>query len=179
MVAVSATYREAQTLHIRLIRCAGAHRRQCVGLVGDTEPVPCVVVGLGGAFLVAQEVQVARHGAARHLERGFARVRCDHCKHEYLLAFSCIRLRPRLRRDNWRWFCPSCHQKKVQLFGALLTETLAHGAASWQHETPRYGLFYKYNDRAAVYHDQNNRRPSKRAFDQMTNAQKCFFNTAW
>ena len=34
------------------------------------------------------------------LERGFARVRCDHCKHEYLLAFSCIRLRPRLRRDK-------------------------------------------------------------------------------
>jgi len=24
------------------------------------------------------------------LERGFARVRCDHCKHEYLLALSCI-----------------------------------------------------------------------------------------
>jgi hypothetical protein len=23
------------------------------------------------------------------LERGFARVRCDECKHEYLLAFSC------------------------------------------------------------------------------------------
>jgi hypothetical protein len=22
------------------------------------------------------------------------------------------------------WFCPSCHQKKVQLFGALLTETI-------------------------------------------------------
>jgi len=33
------------------------------------------------------------------LERGFARVRCDHCKHEYLLAFSC----------KGRWFCPSCH----------------------------------------------------------------------
>ena len=48
------------------------------------------------------------------LERGFARVRCDHCKHEYLLAFSC----------KGRWFCPSCHQKKVQLFGALLTETI-------------------------------------------------------
>ena len=47
---------------------ADAHRRQCVGLVGETEPVPCVVVGQGGAFLVAQEVQVARHGAARHLE---------------------------------------------------------------------------------------------------------------
>jgi len=48
------------------------------------------------------------------LEHGFARVRCDHCQHEYLLAFSC----------KGRWFCPSCHQKKVQLFGALLTETI-------------------------------------------------------
>jgi len=48
------------------------------------------------------------------LDRGFARVRCDHCHHEYLLAFSC----------KGRWFCPSCHQKKVQLFGALLTETI-------------------------------------------------------
>ena len=50
------------------------------------------------------------------LEQGFARVRCDHCKHEYLLAFSC----------KGRWFCPSCHQKKVQLFGALLTETILY-----------------------------------------------------
>ena len=48
------------------------------------------------------------------LERGFARVRCEHCHHEYLLAFSC----------KGRWFCPSCHQKKVHLFGALLTETI-------------------------------------------------------
>src|SRR5208283_6175386 len=39
-----------------------------------------------------------------NLERGFARVRCDHCEHEYLLAFSC----------KSRWFCPSCHQKNVQ-----------------------------------------------------------------
>ncbi len=48
------------------------------------------------------------------LSHGFARVRCAHCQHEYLLAFSC----------KGRWFCPSCHQKKVQLFGALLTETI-------------------------------------------------------
>jgi len=33
---------------------------------------------------------------------------------QYLLAFSC----------KGRWFCPSCHQKKVQLFGALLAETV-------------------------------------------------------
>ncbi|NCD34036.1 MAG: hypothetical protein EOL87_11570 [Spartobacteria bacterium] len=48
------------------------------------------------------------------LEHGFACVRCDHCKREFLLTFSC----------KGRWFCPSCHQKKVQLFGELLTETI-------------------------------------------------------
>ena len=44
-------------------------------------------------------------------ERGFARVRCDHCRHEYLLAFSC----------KSRWFCPACHQKNVQTTAAFLT----------------------------------------------------------
>ena len=39
-----------------------------------------------------------------NLERGFARIRCDHCEHEYLLAFSC----------KSRWFCPTCHEKNVQ-----------------------------------------------------------------
>jgi hypothetical protein len=48
------------------------------------------------------------------LERGFARIRCDHCKKDHLLAFSC----------KGRWFCPSCHQKKVQLFGALVVESI-------------------------------------------------------
>ena len=46
-----------------------------------------------------------------NLEQGFARVRCPDCAHEYLLAFSC----------RGRWFCPSCHQKKVLLFGEFVT----------------------------------------------------------
>ena len=46
-----------------------------------------------------------------NLDRGFARIRCDHCCHEYLLAFSC----------KCRWFCPSCHQKNVQTTAAFLT----------------------------------------------------------
>jgi len=46
------------------------------------------------------------------LERRFARIRCDHCPHEYLLVFSC----------KGRCFCPSCRKKKV--FGALVTETI-------------------------------------------------------
>ena len=33
------------------------------------------------------------------LDHGFARIRCDDCAHEYLLAFSC----------KCRYFCPSCH----------------------------------------------------------------------
>ena len=50
------------------------------------------------------------------LEHGFARIRCDHCKIDHFLAFSC----------KGRWFCPSCHQKKVQLFGALLAESVLY-----------------------------------------------------
>ena len=45
------------------------------------------------------------------LRQGFARVRCGECGHEYLLAFSC----------RGRWFCPSCHQKKVIQFGEFVT----------------------------------------------------------
>jgi DNA-directed RNA polymerase subunit RPC12/RpoP len=37
------------------------------------------------------------------LENGFARVRCDDCGHEYLMAFSCKR----------RHFCPFCNHKRV------------------------------------------------------------------
>ncbi|WP_425388336.1 transposase zinc-binding domain-containing protein [Desulfobacter vibrioformis] len=45
-----------------------------------------------------------------NLHMGFARVRCDDCDHEYLLAFSCKR----------RQFCPSCHQKRVVEYGEWL-----------------------------------------------------------
>ncbi len=38
---------------------------------------------------------------------GFARVYCDACGHDYLLAYSC----------KTRTFCPSCHQKRVLLYG--------------------------------------------------------------
>jgi len=46
------------------------------------------------------------------LSKGFARVRCDTCRHEYLLAFSC----------KGRYFCPSCHQKRVLQFGSCVAE---------------------------------------------------------
>lgn len=47
-----------------------------------------------------------------NLERGFARIRCDHCQEEHLLAFSC----------KSRWFCPSCHQKNVQTSAQFIVE---------------------------------------------------------
>jgi len=50
------------------------------------------------------------------LKEGFARVRCPDCHHEYLLAFSC----------RGRWFCPSCHAKKVVQFGELLRENILY-----------------------------------------------------
>jgi len=41
------------------------------------------------------------------LHRGFARIRCGGCGHDLLLAFSC----------KTRYFCPSCHQKRVLAYG--------------------------------------------------------------
>ena len=41
-------------------------------------------------------------------------MRCGSCKHEFLLAFSC----------ECRYFCPSCHAKRLALRGIWLEETL-------------------------------------------------------
>ena len=58
---------------------------------------------------------VDKHLDCGDLRQGFARVRCNACGHEYLLAFSC----------RGRWFCPSCHQKKVIQFCEFVTNTVA------------------------------------------------------
>jgi len=50
----------------------------------------------------------------RPLEHGFARIRCDACAHEYLLAFSC----------KCRYFCPSCHAKRLARWSLWLDQTL-------------------------------------------------------
>ena len=55
--------------------------------------------------VVAQVVaQVAdKFLACGVLEHGFARIRCNDCAHEYLLAFSC----------KCRDCCPSCHARRL------------------------------------------------------------------
>jgi Transposase zinc-binding domain len=51
---------------------------------------------------VVREV-VYKYLGCGDLRKGFARIKCKDCKHEVLLAFSC----------KGRYFCPSCHQKRV------------------------------------------------------------------
>lgn len=46
------------------------------------------------------------------LHKGFARIYCDECGHDYLLAFSC----------KTRYFCPSCHQKRMLAYGDWVEE---------------------------------------------------------
>jgi hypothetical protein len=48
------------------------------------------------------------------LEAGFARVRCADCAAEYLLAFSC----------KTRYFCPSCHAKRLAAWTVWLDDEL-------------------------------------------------------
>jgi len=50
------------------------------------------------------------------LHQGFARIKCPDCYHQMILAFSC----------RGRWFCPSCHNKKVVQFGHHLKETVLY-----------------------------------------------------
>ena len=46
------------------------------------------------------------------LRYGFARIRCEHCHNEYLLAFSC----------KTRSFCPSCNAKRSVVFSEWVCE---------------------------------------------------------
>lgn len=61
----------------------------------------------------------------------------------------------------------------------IFTETLAHGANRWHADEPRYGLFYKYNDRATNYHWQHELIPGPDTMAKLTDKQRAFFNSAW
>jgi len=68
-----------------------------------------------GRLRRAVEVQVLERfiecGDPHH---GFARIYCDACRHDYLLAYSC----------KTRYFCPSCHQKRVLLYGEWVEDNV-------------------------------------------------------
>ncbi|MBI2266810.1 MAG: transposase zinc-binding domain-containing protein, partial [Armatimonadetes bacterium] len=56
------------------------------------------------------------------LHCGFARIHCSHCGTDMLLAFSC----------KTRYFCPSCHMKRVVSFSIHLEEEVL-GAVPIRH----------------------------------------------
>ena len=60
------------------------------------------------------------------LYQGFARVYCDACGREYLLAFSCTR----------RGLCPSCAAKRGAIFGVFLREEVLEevGHCLWRDD---------------------------------------------
>ncbi len=51
---------------------------------------------------------------------------------EYLLAFSC----------RGRWFCPSCHNKKMVQFGHYLKETILYPAPHLQYVFSNQTIFH-------------------------------------
>ena len=57
---------------------------------------------------------IERFVACGDPREGFARIYCDACRHEYLLAWSC----------KTRYFCPSCHQKPVLLYGEWVEQNV-------------------------------------------------------
>jgi len=81
--------------------------------------IPVVVVvsqkRFGALRDVVREV-VYKYLGCGDLRNGFARIKCRDCNHEVLLAFSC----------KGRYFCPSCHQKRVLMFGEWITEEILY-----------------------------------------------------
>jgi hypothetical protein len=57
------------------------------------------------------------------LERGFARVRCDNCRAEFLVAFSC----------KARILCPSCHAKRLEVWADWLHHELLYAVPHRQY----------------------------------------------
>jgi hypothetical protein len=67
-----------------------------------------------GRFQRAVEERTLEHFiACGDPHHSFARIYCDACGHDILLAFSC----------KTRYFCPSCHQTRVLLYGEWVEET--------------------------------------------------------
>jgi ribosomal protein S27E len=66
----------------------------------------------GKALPVHVQQEFADYLKCGRLEHGFMRVRCTHCHHEHLVAFSCKR----------RGFCPSCGARRMAESAALLAD---------------------------------------------------------
>ena len=86
-------YRPRQPRATALYQCAARHAPE---------------LRTGGRFgRRVEENVIGRFLACGDPQHGFARIYCDHCRYGCILAFSC----------KARYFCPSCHQKRVLAYG--------------------------------------------------------------
>lgn len=58
----------------------------------------------------------------------------------------------------------------------IFTESVIHGARSWNRSDARYGLFFKYNDRSSRHIHPRNMTCDETTLKQMSPEQRCFFN---
>jgi hypothetical protein len=65
-----------------------------------------------GTSVMDASRRTSRHGTPRVLAHGFARVRCENCRDELLVAFSC----------KGRGVCPSCNAKRAHVTAVHLVE---------------------------------------------------------
>jgi len=71
------------------------------------------------AFVVEEFRKYLRCG---RLEHGFLRVKCDGCRHEHLVAFSC----------KGRGFCPSCGARRERVGNLPLILSCVTARRDWQ-----------------------------------------------
>ena len=90
--------RNSQASHY--FRCVEAHFEQLEGLWDER------YANRYGFWRPYVMEVIYRYLDCSDLHLGFARVKCEDCGHEFLLAFSCKR----------RHFCPSCHPPAVPDF---------------------------------------------------------------
>ncbi|MDP6673822.1 MAG: transposase [Gammaproteobacteria bacterium] len=78
------------------------------------------------------------------LHQGFARIYCDQCGHDYLLAYSC----------KTRYFCPSCHQKRMLAYGEWIEEQILAPVPHRQYVFALPRLVRPYFRYHRAYHGQ-------------------------
>jgi len=92
-MSAARAYRPRQPRATALYQCAARHAPE---------------LKAGGRFgRRVEENVIGRFLECGDPQHGFARIRCGQCRYACILAFSC----------KTRYFCPSCHQKRVLAYG--------------------------------------------------------------
>ncbi len=129
-------YRSRQPHKSKLWQCLNNHVEQFIN------EYPTKYEKEYGKLRPIIEEVVAKYLECGDLSKGFARVECSKCQERYLVSFSC----------KGRWFCPSCHQKKVLQFGEFIIQNVAYPVPHRQYvlTLPKMLRVYFRHDRAMI-----------------------------